>query len=96
MARETVAQRKTRIALLLADFDNRNRELRKLQKIVEGLKEQVKDVPVGDYGEWTRSAGTPREITDHAAVKAHYAEIGEAMPTKMTEAPVIVTPRAGR
>lgn len=92
MARETAAQRRTRIEMLLADFDARNRELRKLTKIVDGLKEQVKDVPVGVYGEWQRAEGTPREITDQAAVKAHYAEVGIEMPTRLTDPPIVVSP----
>lgn len=91
MARETAAQKRTRIALLLADFDARNRELRKLIKIVDGLKEQVKEIPVGVYGEWQRADGTPREITDQAAVKAHYAELGVDMPTRLTDPPIVVS-----
>lgn len=96
MARETAAQKRTRIAMLLADFANRNAELRKLMKIVEGLKEQVKEVAPGDYGDWTRAQGTPREITDFAAVKAYFAERGDTVPTRMSEAPIIVTAKAGR
>lgn len=90
--RETAAQRKRRFEMLLADYANRSEELRKLSKIVDGLKEQVREIPEGKYGEWERSAGTPREITDQAAVKAHYAAIGEPMPTRMTEAPIQVRP----
>ncbi len=95
MPRETAAQKRTRISLLLADYDNRSKELRKLSKIVEGLKEQVKEIAPGPYGDWQLSTGTAREITDQAAVKAKYAELGLSLPTKMTEAPVIVSPLAG-
>jgi hypothetical protein len=93
MARETAAQKKTRIGMLLADYDARSRELRKLLKDVDALKVQVREVPAGTYGEWTRSEGTPREIVDQAAVKREYVERGEIMPMKMTEAPIIVTHR---
>jgi hypothetical protein len=94
--RETAAQRKTRIAMLLADYDARSREARKLDSIVKGLKEQIKEIPEGTYGEWTRSHGTPREIVDQAAIKARFAELGEPLPTKMTEAPILVIPKAGK
>lgn len=96
MAKETAAARRSRISMLLADYDARSRELRKLAKDVDSLKEQIREIPPGTYGEWTRAEGTPREITDQAAVKAHYAEIGLPLPTKMTEPPVIVTPAAGK
>ncbi len=91
MARETAAQRKSRIALLLADYDARSRELRKLTKEVDTLKTQVKEVPPGTYGEWIRSDGTPREIVDQAAVREAYKARHEDLPTKMTDAPAIVT-----
>lgn len=94
--RETAAQKRMRISMLLADYQNRASELRKLAKIVEGLKEQVAEVPAGTYGEWERTAGTPREITDHVAVKRRYAELGETLPTKMSAAPIVVRPVAGK
>jgi hypothetical protein len=94
--RETAAQRKTRIGMLLADYDARSRELRKLQSIVKGLKEQIEEVPEGTYGEWTRSHGTPREIVDQAAIKARFTELGEPLPMKMTAAPILVIPKAGK
>lgn len=96
MARETAAQRRTRVALLLADYDARSRELRKLMKIVDGLKEQVREVPVGTYGEWVRSEGTPREIMDQAAVKQDFADRGLTVPVKLTDPPIVVSPKVGR
>lgn len=95
-AKETAAQRKRRFEMICADYDARSRELRKLESIVKGLKEQVREIPEGTYGEWTRSHGTAREIVDQAAVKTHYATIGEPLPTKMTEAPILVIPKAGK
>ncbi len=89
--RETAAQRKTRFAMLLADYRNRSDELNKLMTIVKGLKAQIEEIPAGTYGDWIRAHGTPREITDQDAVKAHYRELGIAMPTKLTSAPLIVT-----
>lgn len=91
MPRETAAQKRTRIALLLADYDARSRELRKLTKEVEGLKEQVKEIEPGTYGEWIRSEGTPREVLDQAAVREAYKARDEELPVKVTSAPVIVT-----
>lgn len=90
-ARETVAQKKARISLLLAEFDAASRESRKLAARVKTLKEQIKEIPSGTYGEWVRSEGTPREIQDNLAIKARFAALGEVLPTKMSEAPVIVT-----
>lgn len=94
--KETAAQRKTRFAMLLADFDARRREARKLESIIKGLKEQIEEIPAGTYGEWVRSSGTPREIVDQDAIKARYAELGEALPTKMTAAPIVVSHLAGK
>lgn len=93
--KETAAQRRARIEMLLADFANRSEELRKLTKIVDGLKEQIKEIPEGKYGEWMRSSGTPREMLDQTAVKAFYAKHGEPLPTKMSAAPALVRPVAG-
>jgi hypothetical protein len=94
--RETAAQKRTRIAMLLADYSNRTSEYRKLAKIVDGLKEQVKEIAPGTYGEWQRSSGTPREILDQNAIKAKYAELGLTLPTKMSDAPIVVRPVAGK
>lgn len=94
MARETAAQKRTRISMLLADYSNRAAELRKLVKIVDGLKEQVKEIDPGTYGDWQRSSGTPREILDQQAVKAKYAELGLTLPVKMSDAPIVVRPVA--
>jgi hypothetical protein len=95
MPRETAAQKRSRISLLLADYDARNRELRKLETIVKGLKEQVKEIEPGTYGEWIRSEGTPREILDQAAAKKLIIQLGAEVPMVMTSAPVVVTPKAG-
>lgn len=96
MARETAAQKRTRISMLLADYSNRSAELRKLVKIVDGLKEQVREIDPGTYGDWQRSTGTPREILDQAAIKAKYAELGLTLPVKMTDPPVVVRPVVGK
>lgn len=94
--RETAAQRKTRISLLLADYDNRSKELRKLAKIVDGLKEQLRELDPGTYGEWTLSTGTAREILDQAAAKRALLDAGLPVPTTMTSAPLVVAPAVGK
>lgn len=95
MAKETATARKSRISMLLAHYDAASRELHKLAKEVDGLKEQIKtDVPAGTYGDWVRAEGTPREILDQAEAKNMLTRAGLAVPTKMTDAPVIVTPVA--
>jgi len=95
MPRETKAARDSRIGHLLADFDARSRELNKLQNIVKGLKEQVKEIGPGVYGDWVRADGTPRAILDQQAAKNLIVELGGTVPLKMTDAPIVVTPKAG-
>jgi hypothetical protein len=92
MARETAAQKRTRIEMLLADYDNRSRELRKLAKIVDGLKEQVREIAPGTYNSFTLSEGTPREILDQPGAKRALVAAGIEVPMKMTEAPIVVKP----
>lgn len=93
MAKETAAQRKTRISMLLADYDARSRELRKLTKDVDALKEQIAEIPVGTYGDWIRTEGTPRELLDQAEAKNRLAAAGLEIPTKMTAPPIVVRPK---
>lgn len=90
--RETAAQKRTRVSLLLADYSNRSQELRKLSRIVDGLKEQVRELEPARYGDWELSEGTPREILDQAAVRRTYAERGDTLPMVMTSAPIVVKP----
>lgn len=94
--KETIAQRKARVSLLLADYDARSREVRKLSKDVEAMKDQLKEIDPGAYGDWILSRGTPREIMDQKAVKDDYTRRGEIMPTKVTDAPIVVAPAAGK
>jgi hypothetical protein len=92
MPRETAVQKRTRISNLLADYANRNADLSKLTKIVAGLKEQVKEIDAGTYGDWALSFAAPRVIADQAAVTRGYAERGETIPTKLTNPSAVVTP----
>lgn len=94
--KETVAQRKTRIGMLLADYDARSREYRKLGKDVAALKEQIGEIDSGAYGDWILSRGTPREIMDQRAVKDDYTRRGETMPTTITNPSIVVAPAAGK
>ena len=83
--------------MLLADYDAKSRELRKLTKQVDELKTEIREtVPAGPYGEWVRSEGTPREILDQPAARKALTDAGIPVPMKMTDAPVIVTPAAAR
>lgn len=92
--RETKAQKVTRISMLLADYDEKSRALRKLTKDVDQLKDEIRqNVEPGTYGDWIRSAGTPREVLDQAEAKRWLTSAGIPIPTKMTDAPIIVTPR---
>lgn len=94
MAKETAAQRRTRIAMLLADYDARSRELRKLAKAVDEMKAQIKEIDPGAYGDFTLSRGTPREILDQRAAKDALTKAGLPIPTTMTDAPIVVSPKA--
>jgi hypothetical protein len=91
--KETAAQRKTRVAMLLADLKNRSEELNKLTTVVKGLKEQVREIDPGTYGDWVLSLGASREIMDQKAVRKYFTDNGVDMPTTMTEPSRIVTPK---
>lgn len=96
--RETAAQKKARISLLLGDYDAKSREANKLAKEVDALKEQIRalDLTPGPYGDWIFGVGTPRNNVDNAAVRDHYREAGMELPRKLSEAPIIVNPKAGK
>lgn len=90
--RETKAQKTSRIAMLLAEYDETSRALRKLTKQADELKTEIREnVDPGTYGEWIVSTGTPREILDQPKARELLKASGIDVPTKMTDAPVIVT-----
>lgn len=93
--RETKAQKASRVSALLADFDARNREANKLKTIVEGLKAQIKELDPGTYGDWVLAAGTPREMLDQREAKRLLTEKGIPVPMRLSDAPIVVTPKAG-
>lgn len=94
MPRETKAQKINRISMLLADYDASSRELRKLTKRVDELKAAVKEIDPDTYGDWMYAHGTPREILDQPAARAALKEAGIDVPTKMTDAPIVLTNKA--
>lgn len=94
MPRETKAAKASRIAHLLAAYDATARELRKLTKQADELKAAVKEIEPGTYGEWTYTHGTPREILDQPAARAALTGAGIGIPTKMTDAPIVLTSTA--
>jgi uncharacterized protein (DUF58 family) len=90
--RETAAQKKNRIIMLLADYDARRREALKVSKELDALKDLIADtVPVGTYGDWFRGEGAPREILDQPAAKKALTDAGIAVPVKYTAPSVTVT-----
>ena len=91
MPRETVKAKRARIAALLADYDARSRELRKLEKDVKSLAEQVRELAAGVYDDWSYAEGTPREILDQPAAKRLITELGKEVPMVMTRPPIVVT-----
>jgi hypothetical protein len=96
MARETAAQKRSRISALLADYDARNRELNKLTTIVKGLKAQIKEIEAGTYGDWVLGFKPGREITDAQALANILTEKGIEVPKRVTEDSIVITPRAAR
>jgi hypothetical protein len=96
MARETKAAKTSRISMLLADYNAKSSELRKLTTIVDGLKEQVRGVHEaegnGTFGDWTLAEGTPREILDQVEAKKRLTDRGIPVPMRVTAAPMIVKP----
>lgn len=91
MARETKAQKASRLTFLLGEYDAKSRELRKLTKQVDELKEKIKAEDAGTYGDWAFAYGTPREILDQPAARAALKEAGLEVPLTMTSAPIVVT-----
>jgi hypothetical protein len=94
MARETKTAMHARVGALLADFDARNREINKLKKIADGLKEQIKEIDPGTYGDWVLAKGTPREVLDQRAARELLTQHGVEVPMKLTDAPIVVTAKA--
>ena len=93
MPRETKAALHARVSALLADFDARNREINKLSKIRDGLKEQLKEIDPGTYGDWILATGTPRELLDQREAKRLLTEAGIPVPTRISDAPIVVSPK---
>lgn len=91
MPRETKAQKNARIGALLADYDDKARQLRKLESDVKDLKERIRDLEVGTYGEWSYAHGTPRAILDQDAAKKWITEHDGKVPMVMTRPPIVVT-----
>jgi hypothetical protein len=97
MPRETKAQKTTRISLLLGDYDEKSKRLRKLANEVDDLKGQIEAAELESgtvYGDWIFGRGTPRNNVDNEAVKEHYASLKLELPRKLSKAPIIVTPKA--
>jgi hypothetical protein len=93
MARETAAQKKSRLSALLAEYDARNRELSKLTTIVRGLKEQLREIQPGTYGDWNLSFSTPRQILDQPKARALLTAAGVEVPMIETQPIIAVTPK---
>lgn len=96
MPRETAAQKRSRLSALLGDYDARNRELNKLTTIVKGLKEQVREVEAGSYGDWNLTYGAGREMLNQSEAKKLLTEAGIEIPMIATQGSIIITPKAGK
>lgn len=91
MARETKAQKASRLTFKLGELDRISRELRKLTKQADELKAELRQEDPGTYGDWILSHGTPREILDQPAARKALTDAGFEIPTKMTDAPLVIT-----
>lgn len=91
MARETKAQKDARVGALLAEYDEKSRALRKLEADVKDMKDRIRELPTGQYGEWIFGYGTPREIMDQKQVQKDYADQGKDVPKMTTAAPLVIT-----
>lgn len=89
--KETIKQRKERIGMLLAEYDARNRELAKLNAIVKGLKEQVREVEPGDYAGASLTYGAGREMFDQKEARRLLDEAGLDIPTFISQGAIVVT-----
>lgn len=94
MPRETKAQKASRMTFLLGEYDRVARELRKLTKQADEMKAQIRAEEPGTYGDWVLGTGTEREILDQPAARAALTEAGIPIPTKMTDAPIVITNKA--
>lgn len=90
MPRETKRQRDERVGALLAEYDERSRQLRKLDKDVKDLKERVRELNEGQYGEWLFTLGVQREILDQSQVQKDYADQGKSVPKVLTQPQIVV------
>ena len=90
MARETKAQKAARVAMLLAEYDEKSRALRKLERDVKALGDQVRDLDPGTYQDWVFSFGTPREILDQPAARELLTELGKDVPMMSTRPPLVI------
>jgi len=89
--KETIKQRKDRIGLLLADYDVRNRELAKLNAIVKGLKEQIREIDAGDYTGASLTYKDGREMLDQQEARRLLTEAGIEIPMVTTQPSIVVT-----
>lgn len=90
MPRETKRQRDERVGGILADYDEKSRQLRKLEGDLKDLKDRIRELAEGQYGEWIFTYGTPREILDQAQVQKDYADQGWEVPKTSTRPPIVV------
>jgi hypothetical protein len=90
MARETLKAKRARVADLLAAYDEQSRALRKLEKDVKALAEQVRELEPGTYNDWSYAEGTPREILDQPAARKLIMELGGLPPVTTTRPPIVV------
>lgn len=88
MPRKTKAQ----IGMLLADLEAAQVDKRKAEKREKDLKEEIGELSLkeGVYGDMSYALGTPREIMDQPAVRELVKANGLKVPTKFTEAPMVV------
>lgn len=78
--RMTAARRE--IEAKLAEFYTANEAKRKADADYRRARKAIEDVPDGQFGEYLKTYGNPRTITDNDAVAKHFSQLHETVPTK--------------
>lgn len=81
MTRMSAATRR-QIETTLATFYEANEAKRAADADYRRARKAVEAVPDGQFGEYLKTYGNPRTITDNDAVAKRYEELNEIVPTK--------------
>lgn len=89
MAQRLSAATKREIVSTLEAFHDVNEAKKEVDREYRRLRKAVEAVPDGQFGDYLKTYGNPRTQKDLDAIDAHYEEIGEPVPTKLSY-PIVV------